>query len=71
MIERTKVKIVKKTDVVVRKTAKRKANTPRVAAREMVSTVTEWVTDFHERKRDETKAAIENLFGAKPQPTET
>ena len=40
------------------------------AAREMVSTVTTWVSDFQARKRDETKAAIEKFLVTKPQPSE-
>ena len=71
MSEINKIKIVKKTDVVVRKSKKSKGNNSRVAAREMVQTVGEWVNDFKERKREETKAALETLFRAAAQPTES
>ncbi len=37
------------------------------AAREMVSTVTNWVSDFQQRRRDETKQAIEKFFTNQPQ----
>jgi hypothetical protein len=36
----------------------------------MVSNVTNWVTDFQARKREETKAAIETFFVKKPQASE-
>jgi hypothetical protein len=39
-------------------------------AREMVSTVANWVTDFQQRKRVETKSAIEQFF-PRPRPTES
>lgn len=42
----------------------------RNAAREMVSTVKNWVSDFQARKRGETKAAFEHLLAAKAQPNE-
>lgn len=71
MSENNKIKIVKKTDVVVRKSKKKKVNNSRVAAREMVYTVGEWVNDFKERKREETKAALETLFRATAQPNES
>ena len=67
-----KVKIVKKGDIQLRKPAKVvKTNTQRATAREMVSTVTDWVSDFKERKSRETKAAFEMLFVAQAQPSES
>jgi hypothetical protein len=33
----------------------------------MVSTVTNWVSDFQMRKRDETRKAIETFFSTQPQ----
>ena len=39
-------------------------------AREMVSTVANWVTDFQQRKRVETKSAIEKFF-PQPRPSES
>ena len=66
-----KIKVIKRNQaaapVVERKPAEvQKRN----AAREMVSTVTNWVSDFQARKRDETKAAIEKFLVTKPQPSE-
>ncbi|HMT07370.1 MAG TPA: hypothetical protein PKA82_05145 [Pyrinomonadaceae bacterium] len=60
-----KVKVIKKNEpkaeaVVVSKAVERK--TSRQAAREMVSTVGDWVSEFKQRKQDETRAAIELLI---------
>ncbi len=67
MNTKAKIKVIKKGTQVTSapKVAKK---TTQVAAREMVSNVTNWVTDFQQRKRDETKQAIENLFSQHPQP---
>jgi len=66
----TKIKVVKRADVPV-KTAKKPVKTARAAARDMVSTVSDWVTDFRTRKSEETKAAIEQLFPTGPRPSES
>lgn len=63
-----KIKVIKKNEIKkieaapqVEKKAKQKA------AREVVSTVTNWVNEFQHRRREETKMAFENLFSNKPQ----
>lgn len=66
-----KIKVIKRSEAakpVVQ--PKVEGEQKRHAAREMVSTVKNWVSDFQARKRDETKAAIEQLLAAKPQPSE-
>lgn len=65
-----KIKVIKRSEGTAQ-TAKRKPASveKRHAAREMVSTVKNWVSDFQSRKRDETKAAIEK-FLIKPQTSE-
>ena len=72
-MDRTKIKVVKRAEANVArgKKKKNKAATPRTAAREMVSTVTEWVTDLKQRKTEETKAAFDLLFAANQQPRES
>ena len=71
-MNRPKIKVVKRSEVKdAIKPKKARAAHPRVAAREMVSTVTEWVSDLKQRKTEETKIAIESLFGANRQPTES
>lgn len=71
MIDKTKIKIVKKTEALAARSAKRKIKTPRVAAREIVSNVTGWVSDLKQRKGEETKAAFDLLFAATRRPTES
>ncbi len=72
MTEKAKVRVIKKGDVRVAKApVKPKSKTKSVAARDMVSTVTNWVNDFQSRKRDETMVAFEQLFVQRPQPTES
>ncbi|KXK00318.1 MAG: hypothetical protein UZ17_ACD001002252 [Acidobacteria bacterium OLB17] len=68
MNSNAKIKVVKRAEVAAKK-AKRPGKPARVAARDMVSTVSDWVADFRTRKSEETKAAIEQLFPATPQPS--
>lgn len=71
MIDRSKIKIVKKTDAVPQRSKKRKAVvSSRAAAREIVSNVTGWVSDLKQRKTLETKAAFDMLFAANQRPSE-
>jgi hypothetical protein len=63
----TKVKVIKKGE---QKAAAANpvpaAPSKKAAAREMVSTVASWVTDFQQRKRIETAASIESFFSTNP-----
>lgn len=71
MTNKSKVKVIKKNEI--RPASKKvvsESKTTRVAAREIVSNVTNWVSDFQTRKRDETKVAFEKLFNTTPQPNE-
>jgi hypothetical protein len=71
MNTKLKVKVIKKGEV--REIAKPKSQelrSKRAAAREMVNNVTGWVSEFQNRKREETKLAIEQLFAAQPRPSE-
>lgn len=66
-----KIKVIKRGEPAAATAKPKAANTQkRHAAREMVSTVKNWVSDFQTRKRDETKAAIENYLVTKAQPSE-
>jgi flagellar hook-basal body complex protein FliE len=68
MNNKGKIKVIKKgTQVTVQKRVEK--NSTKETARQMVSNVTNWVSDFQQRRRDETKQAIENLFAAQPQPS--
>lgn len=67
MSTNAKIKVIKKgTKIEPVETVEKK--TSKQSAREMVSTVTNWVSEFQQRRRSETKQAIENLFG---KPTQT
>ena len=60
-----KVKIIKRAERVNRKRNKPKA--VRKTARDMVNTVTSWVTEFEQRQREETAKAVENLMRSRNQ----
>ena len=67
MDTKAKIKVIKKgTQKTAEPQIKVEKKTTQVAAREMVSNVTNWVTDFQQRRREETKQAIEKFF-PKPQ----
>lgn len=66
-----KVKVIKKDEQAARKMqGKPETGSKKAAAREMVSTVADWVSDFQRRKRDETQEAIKKFLSQRPQPTE-
>ncbi len=39
-------------------------------ARDMVATVTDWVNEFQQKRRSETKQALQTLFPDPPQPSQ-
>ena len=70
MNTKAKIKVIKKGTLrAVQPKIEIEKKTKQIAAREMVSNVTNWVTDFQQRRRDETKQAIENFFSQQTQPT--
>jgi hypothetical protein len=62
MTAKAKVKVIKKNEVRAVETPVKVEKKTNQAAREMVSTVTNWVSEFQLRRRDETKQAIEKFF---------
>ena len=62
-----KVKVIKKGEIrsAPPKTEPREVS-KKAAAREMVSTVASWVSDFQQRKRTETAATLESFFSPAP-----
>lgn len=70
MIDKSKIKVVKRSDAAAIKTSVDRAPSSRERAREVVSNVTEWVTDLKQRKSEETKAAFDLLF-SNQQPNES
>jgi hypothetical protein len=70
MHKNIKVKVIKKDDRAAKSAAKPAIASKKVVAREMVSTVADWVSDFQRRKRDETQDAIKKFFATQPHPNE-
>lgn len=67
MTAKAKIKVIKKGEVKVVEAPIKIEIKKNQAAREMVSTVTNWVSEFQQRRRDETKQAIEKFFTNHPQ----
>lgn len=62
-----KIKVIKKgTQQVVTTAVKVQKNATKIASREVVANVTNWVNEFQQRRCDETRIAIEQLFGKQP-----
>jgi len=69
---KAKIKVIKKNEVKVAQEPQKVETQPkREAARAVVCTVTNWVSDFQTRKRDETKAAFERFLTPNPRPSES
>ncbi len=69
MTAKAKIKVIKKSEIKIAEKSvviEKKSNQ---AAREMVSTVSNWVNEFQQRRRDDTKQAIEKFFTNRPQTT--
>jgi hypothetical protein len=68
MTAKAKIKVIKKGEAAkTQKPYKTVTKSTQESARDMVSTVSNWVTDFQHRRRDETQQALEKFFSPKPQ----
>lgn len=68
MTAKAKIKVIKKGELKNLETpVKIDRKSKQESAREVVSTVSNWVSDFQQRRRAETKQAFEKLFSNKPQ----
>ena len=67
MTTKAKIKVIKKSEMKIAELPVQVEKKTNQAAREMVSTVTNWVSDFQQRRRVETKQAIEKFFSNQPQ----
>jgi ribosomal protein L30E len=67
MTAKAKIKVIKKGEVKIVEPTPTIEKKPKQAAREMVSTVSNWVNEFQQRQRIETKQAIEKFFSNQPQ----
>lgn len=71
MTNKGKIRIIKKVEARAALPKVKPVKSSRKAAREMVSTVSEWVSELKVRKSEETKAAFDLLFGTNPRPNES
>ncbi|HEV7376135.1 MAG TPA: hypothetical protein VGN95_15565 [Pyrinomonadaceae bacterium] len=74
MTKKTPIRIIKRDERNRQENAAEQAKpvrkTAQEAARDMVGTVTNWVNEFHQKRRTETSRAIQTLFPDPPQPNE-
>lgn len=74
MTKKAPIKIIKRNERSrVEESAEEKVTSKKSAqesAREMVSTVSNWVNEFQQKRRAETSKAIKTLFPEPPQPSE-
>ena len=73
MTKKTPIKIIKRAERNRSENSKKEKTTRESAqdtAREMVTTVTNWVNEFQQKRRMETKQAIKTLFQEPPQTSE-
>jgi len=62
------IRVVKKSEQNRERKVVNKKNTARETAREMVQNVTNWVTEFQQKRRTETAAALK-ILSETPPPT--
>lgn len=65
---KSKIKIVKRGEQVIKEPAV-EIKSVKETARDMASTVSGWVSEFQQKRREETKQALQQLFGDTPNPT--
>jgi uncharacterized membrane-anchored protein len=69
MTNNNKIKVIKREDIPTKPVKKVKQKSSKIVAHEMVTTVTNWVTEFQQKRREETASAIRNPFNEKqPEP---
>lgn len=71
MTDKPKVKVLKKAVKDQPSVGASSAKTARLAAREMVSNVSDWVSEFKSRRADESRHAFEKFFSNQPRPSES
>lgn len=71
MSAKPKIKVIKKNELENTAAPNNAEEKPKpTAAREMVATVSNWVSEFQQRRSRDTKAAIEKFFAAQPKTSE-
>jgi hypothetical protein len=70
MSEKKTIRVIKKDERVRKEKPVAKGNTAAQTAREMVQTVTNWVTELQQKRRVETAKAIKSMLPDNPRPHE-
>ena len=70
MSEKKPIRIIKKDERNRKEKPVAKGTTAAQTAREMVQTVTNWVTELQQKRRVETAKAIKSLLPGNPRPHE-
>ncbi len=74
MAQKTPIKVIKREERNRKETAseqpQKAIKTAQETAREMVSTVTNWVNDFQQKRRTETSRALQNIQNLFPEPAQ-
>ena len=70
MSEKKAIKIIKKNERARKTVPAVKGNTKAQTAREMVQTVTNWVTELQQKRRVETAKALKSMLPESPRPRE-
>ena len=68
MSEKKVIRVIKKGDL--KRQPVEKVTPARETARDMVKTVTNWVNELQQKRRDETAKAIKTLLPDNPRPSE-
>ncbi len=64
------IKVIKKDQRNRQEAVVQRPSGPRETAREMVQTVTNWVSEFQQKRRSETADALKSLLSESPRPSE-
>ena len=70
MTKKTPIKVIKRDERNRQEISAETKKTPQETAREMVSTVSNWVNEFQQKRGTETKQAFKSLFPEPPQPSQ-
>jgi uncharacterized membrane-anchored protein len=70
MSEKKPIRVIKKDERTRKAKPVAKGTTAAQTAREMVQTVTNWVTELQQKRRVETAKAIKSLLPENPRPNE-
>jgi hypothetical protein len=70
MSEKKPIRVIKKDERTRKAKPVAKGTTAAQTAREMVQTVTNWVTELQQKRRVETAKAIKSLLPENPRPRE-